>query len=275
MVIKQLAAEKSLVIKFLSPFEKYCCKLFSYVLSDSPDVYILFQDEICGVFSYSKGGTVHSCLPLQSEECSLCLRDFFAQHKVSCVVAREDFALYLKKILNDCGYNLLEERKMLFLEYKPSPLLKPITIEDTSIIECSMDDIDKLFTLHLRYLVEEVVPHTVTVTKEAAMANLKKSLKSEKIFALLKSFPPKAFVSKAAVSSVSRGYALLGGVYTLPLYRSRGLASSLVLYICNSLYRMGKTCVLFVRPGNIAAVSCYKKSGFVPCNESYYITYYC
>lgn len=69
-------------------------------------------------------------------------------------------------------------------------------------------------------------------------------------------------VARAMVNLYGLRFWQLGGVYTVPEWRSRGLACFLVGKLCRTVRAAGRRPMLFVRPDNLAAIRLYQRCGF-------------
>ncbi|MCK5198965.1 MAG: GNAT family N-acetyltransferase, partial [Spirochaetales bacterium] len=65
----------------------------------------------------------------------------------------------------------------------------------------------------------------------------------------------------------------IGGVYTKPEYRNRGISTLLMQMLLNGIHKSGKKAVLYVKKGNKPALALYRKLGFRIIDEysAYYI----
>lgn len=80
-------------------------------------------------------------------------------------------------------------------------------------------------------------------------------------------------IAKAATNARGFGCDQLGGVYTKPEFRRRGIGRWLVAILLRRLRKEAKGASLFVKPQNIGAVELYRELGFTivgPFRISYY-----
>ncbi|MFP4331550.1 MAG: GNAT family N-acetyltransferase [Alkalispirochaetaceae bacterium] len=117
---------------------------------------------------------------------------------------------------------------------------------------------------------EEVILPGHYFDPRVSLENLKYQLKSQLV---LYATHEGRIVAKAATNA--RGFLCdqLGGVYTDPEYRRRGVARWLVSILIRRLKREGRSSSLFVKPDNRAAVELYRELGFSivgPFRISYY-----
>ncbi|AEE17616.1 GNAT family N-acetyltransferase [Treponema brennaborense] len=155
------------------------------------------------------------------------------------------------------------------------PKILPITessIAELPVIQCSAADEDLLYPLQRAYDIVEVLPEGRPFSELPCRGALRKALARRRVFGV--GLPGGAgFAAKASVSAVSAKCVQIGGVFTVPEHRNKGLAARLVRYIAENAARGGQQAVLFVKIGNGAARAAYAKAGFTECG-SYTIAYY-
>lgn len=261
--------------KFLSPHEKICSHLMQMAMQKSSSLYIVFGTEISGVLSISESGAIESFIPDITKETESELAKFFSGKKISCIVAEKNEAekirsliFKLKKIQPD------DIRSMIFMEYTDSEKSFRQNQQnsglETQISECSVQDADKLFPLHISYMQEEVLPEWKKINPALERLNLEKILRTQKVFAAKHG---NILCSKAQTNAVAKEFVQIGGVFTQKEFRSKGLASLLVRKIAEEFQRHGKKTVLFVNKKNRPAIRAYRKAGFMPFGK-YEMLYY-
>ncbi|WP_443977529.1 hypothetical protein, partial [Treponema succinifaciens] len=157
--IIQAAKNRELFLKaenFLLPHEKICSQLMQMAMQKSKELYIIFETEILGVFNFSEGGILTSFIPRLTKETEKELCNFFSKKKISCIMGEKNEAEKIKKLifkLKKIQPN--DTREMLFMEYIKT---KNISAQNLEIAECSLQDAEKLFPLHISYTQEEVLP---------------------------------------------------------------------------------------------------------------------
>ena len=72
-------------------------------------------------------------------------------------------------------------------------------------------------------------------------------------------------VAKAGTNAQGFHWFQIGGVYTLPAYRNRGLAAAAVAHLINTHSADAHGFALFVKTANTAALRVYEKLGFEQC----------
>ncbi len=120
-------------------------------------------------------------------------------------------------------------------------------------------DAEALFPLQEGYEKEEVLLNPELFSPGRSLKAFRKNL-SEQItyYYSVEGLP----VAKAATNALGYRWCQLGGVYTLPEFRSRGIGKMVVGKLLRELDRFGYRSVLFVKTENRAAISLYKNLGF-------------
>lgn len=134
----------------------------------------------------------------------------------------------------------------------------------------SSRDAKPLREIQEAYEREEVLLPGHIFDPRVSLENLKYHLKTQLvIYATHRS----RVIAKAATNARGFGCDQLGGVYTRPEYRRRGVGRWLVAILVRRLRKENKGASLFVKPHNVAAVELYRSLGFSivgPFRISYY-----
>ncbi len=131
-------------------------------------------------------------------------------------------------------------------------------------------DADLLFPLQRGYELEEVVISPAHFSEGQCMRMLRLSLR-EQLVAV-------AEISGAAVAKAgtnARGYKVdqIGGVYTVPAERGKGIGAAVVSELLARVFQDKREACLFVKKHNRSAISLYERLGFEPVTD-YVISYY-
>lgn len=263
--------ERSKILDYLLPYEKFSLILYSQILNGETAIYVLRGNfgEVHGVFSFIQGGSIYHCLPdlggKNTAEIENAFISFFKEHTVSflfSIAGEEGGTRFLKKILAEkflkpiktqVDYALMEEGRF---DSKKSlqKANQQLTVE-----KCSQKDEDKVFDLQVAFEKEEVVIEGEQFDKDRCRARFELFLDAGAIFVgKIKNVP----LCKLTVNALGKNYALLGGIYTLEKYRNHGLAKTLIDSVCKKLHAEQKKCTLFVKVSNAPALKVYSECGF-------------
>ncbi|EID84917.1 putative acetyltransferase [Treponema sp. JC4] len=274
----------ALIQNFLSPHEKMCVQLSSYVRKNRGDIYAIKDndEEICGVF-YAKGTLLH-CIPsfsAHAAELTQVLGNFLLTHPVKCVNGELTVSESLKALVQStqasvppAGHQPQTNRYKLMclspadqLTPPPEPLQPGDEIRRMANPE---HDAEIIFDLQKHYIMEEVAPAGKNPGDLEINVILKQILKNQICLTLFSDGEP---VAKANSNAIGWNCVQLGGIYTNPLYRRNGYACQLVYNLCSRILRTGRTVTLYVKEKNTPALELYKKLRFKECG-SYSITYF-
>ena len=128
-----------------------------------------------------------------------------------------------------------------------------------------------LYPLQKSYELEEVLLDPKRFNPLVCMSHLKESLKNQTIYAGRWQGEPAA---KAGTNALGFGWAQIGGVYTIPKLRGRGLGKALMRTLLEDLEKRELGASLFVKPKNGPACSLYRHLGFeeiAPFTIIYYL----
>jgi ribosomal protein S18 acetylase RimI-like enzyme len=160
-----------------------------------------------------------------------------------------------------------------FLMTLPRASLRPLLPHDSSGVllrKADPYDAEALFPLQKEYELEEVVIDPTHFSDAQCMKLLKHALRDELIFvAELDGVP----VAKAATNARGFGVDQIGGVYTVPEKRSKGLGARVVAELLEAVFVDKGAACLFVKKRNRPAIALYDRLGFAPVTD-YIISYY-
>lgn len=130
-------------------------------------------------------------------------------------------------------------------------------------------DANALFPLQEGYEKEEVLFVPGDFQPLASRLHLGKLLRTQEIVALWENGKP---VAKAGTNALTPTWGQVGGVYTRPEHRGRGLQKRLMTFLIHRLALEGRGACLFVKKTNQVAVGLYRSLGFAQGGE-FLITY--
>jgi GNAT superfamily N-acetyltransferase len=131
-------------------------------------------------------------------------------------------------------------------------------------------DAEGLYPLQKSYEMEEVVLNPSLFNDAQCARLLKKSLREELVFLAERDGVP---VAKAGTNARGYGVDQIGGVFTVPSERGKGYAAAVMGALLQAIFAEKNAACLFVKKGNGAALSLYKRLGFRIIAE-YVINYY-
>ena len=131
-------------------------------------------------------------------------------------------------------------------------------------------DAEALFPLQKGYELEEVVIDPSHFSDAQCMKLLRKALREELVFVAERDGLP---VAKAATNARGFGADQIGGVYTVPSERGKGLGALVVGKLLEAIFPDKRWASLFVKKRNRPAIALYDRLGFAPATD-YIISYY-
>ena len=130
------------------------------------------------------------------------------------------------------------------------------------IRKAGKQDAQSLYPLQYGYEHEEVLVHPGRFNAENCMAMLKRNLVKQIIYIAELNGTP---IAKAGTNGIGFTYCQLGGIYTVPEFRKRGISTSLVKSLVKDIEHSGKRSCLFVKKSNTIARQVYRNLGFRDC----------
>ena len=131
-----------------------------------------------------------------------------------------------------------------------------------SIERATENDLTELFPLQLDYENTEVAYEGRPINPAVCKLSLRARLATEYIY---KVSTDGRIVAKAGTNAQGFHWFQIGGVYTLPAYRNKGLAAAAVAHLINTHSAEAHGFALFVKTANTAALRVYEKLGFEQC----------
>jgi ribosomal protein S18 acetylase RimI-like enzyme len=146
----------------------------------------------------------------------------------------------------------------------------PLSDPRLHIRRAGPSDAESLFELQKGYELEEVVIDPIHFSEAQCMRLLKASLKDELVYVAERDGVP---VAKAATNARGFGVDQVGGVYTAPGERGKGIGAMVVGELLKAIFRDKQGACLFVKKRNRPAIALYDRLGFAPVTD-YVISYY-
>jgi GNAT superfamily N-acetyltransferase len=159
---------------------------------------------------------------------------------------------------------------LMFLDALPATVRLPAHPRDIKIRRVGVSDVVALYDLQRRYEIEEVCLNPDQFNETACYAHLKDSLRKEVIFTAERTGRP---VAKAGTNACGYRVWQIGGVYTRPEERGKGLGKLLMKAVIDCARKNGKSTCLFVKKSNKAAITLYQNLGY-QIIDNFRITYF-
>lgn len=160
------------------------------------------------------------------------------------------------------SYHLMTRRKEL-------PLPETAVKDKFKIKTLTSKNCRRVFPLEEMYQHEEVLIHPENFNPAAHMIYFKRAASAQHILFVE---GPEGPIAKAGTNSIGFRYCQIGGVYTLPAYRRRGISRELMINLLQWSRRSGLSAALFVQKNNRPAVELYRNLSF-DLEEGYRIVY--
>ena len=252
------------------------------------------QKICCGVLLFSTYGLLLHCIDTElPEETILAFGQFFLRQRFSsqgfpftelhAVAGIREHTLLLERLIVKnaaahhtpvrldaaVDYSLMRRSKPCTDAFFQTAQSKPnaVTVQSMrsaalSIERATENDLAGLLPLQLDYENTEVAFKDHPINPAVCKLSLRAHLKNEYIYKLSVGG---RIVAKAGTNAQGLHWFQIGGVYTLPEYRNKGLAAAAVAHIINTHSVEAHGFALFVKTVNTAARRVYEKLGFEQC----------
>lgn len=281
------AAKKSdftALVSFLCEREHRCVSLTSRLLFARNDPFfdrkpfILLNKnrggKVTGVLYFSSVGTI---LPVFSRATTMSDDDLAAiaafskrfYRRLHSIIGTAQDVVKTETILSakpvtKNSYILMSKETADFPSHIPSPP------PDITIRKAESRDARKLYPLQKNYEIEEVLVHPDRFNPGGCMNHLRYNLSRHITFCAEEK---KNIIAKGGTNGIGFSYYQLGGIYTLPEYRNKGISTALVIRLFSEITSLGKKACLFVKTENAPALRVYHKLGF-DIRENFSVSYF-
>ncbi len=148
--------------------------------------------------------------------------------------------------------------------------MQPAAIPGLLIRRAYPDDADLLYPLQEAYEKEEVLVRPDRFDPLSCLLHLQESLRNQLVY--LAEIEGQA-VSKAATNARGIRYDQLGGIFTRPEFRNRGIGERILREMLSRLSAEERKTTLFVKQDNESAIALYRKLRF-SIREEFRISYF-
>lgn len=274
MVIRPFCqGEDQKALDFLLPREERAIGLAATLTPDSP----LRKTVVCAscleegssvmglLVLLANGILFHLCELKDSPQIRYSLQTWLTGKTVRCIIGEASFSQVLQACLPAPLRVVDYELMTVCTARQANPVSQGIHIR-----LCDEKDAQSLLDLQEGYEREEVIPPGEAYHRTACLAALSLTLSRQIVLA---AFSSSVAIAKAGTNARGFNWDQIGGVYTDPKWRRKGLSEALIRgLVCDRLHA-GRKVALFVKPENHAARSLYTKIGFSPVSP-FRIVYY-
>lgn len=274
--------------KFLIPNEYRCIGLISHIVehneitipsnenSQIQDFYILvhshknFSAAVVAVFILLKNGILYHCVDRDFDwhNCPRPCLEWLKKAPIYCIIGSKKPSLYIESLKPQQTKCSVDYFLMVHVQKEPILTIKKQE-QAYFLTKITQTHIKDIYPLQEGYEREEVIPPGGTFNKKACLALLQKNTEVQHIFAI---YYNSTAIAKAGTNALGYNWNQLGGVFTAPEHRGKGLAKLLVQHLVDMNAQAKKNTALFVKTTNQAALHAYEAVGFIP-KEDFSIIY--
>lgn len=228
-----------------------------------------------GILLLSPEGTLLHCLPeeiCRDKSWKRILRPFLRKQNVRAILGEEKANRFLETACAGI-FRHLRFHHARYLLMRRQPGGKTGTAQDAAsavknsgmtAVLCGEQDTERLLPVQEAYESEEVLRGKGRPDRAKTRMRLRRILRRQTVVACT---GPESgeILGKAGTNAQGLHWQQIGGVFTRPDARNRGIACFLVTELVRRAENRNKGSVLFVRPDNPAAIRVYGKCGFTLC----------
>lgn len=242
-------------------------ELFTFIKADA---FFSYDKEFIGILFLAAHGVLLHCFTkeITDDISEYIKRDFLKHTSPLSVMGEKNISIYLEQLINE-SLSLVPARfenyKLLTLKTKPSaPNLFCKRASDNlntklEFIKPQIEDAELLCPMEIEYNESEVLAPGVKASHESCLRLLKKRINNHALYAVKKEGK---YIAKAGINALGFRWNQIGGVFTIPQYRNKGVGAANMMMLINDCFQYKKKCALFVKIKNPAARQMYKKIGF-------------
>jgi uncharacterized protein len=263
----------SACVEFIREREKTCVSIAAKLSeTDKPSlpgiqefVHIGPANDISGIMLLSTNGILTHCFRDRDaiEENNGVIASFMRRRNVRCILGMEVGTRTLER-LHPCATIRVTDYNLMTLEThshgaEVAVATQTVHAAQPAISLALPEDAEALLPLQEGYEKEEVIPPGNPFDRTLCLATLRLSLKKQRIHMIKNEGIP---IAKAGTNARGFLWDQIGGVYTVPHWRRKGLATALMARIVTDAAERSKPLVLFVKTQNESAQKVYSKNGF-------------
>lgn len=242
-------------------------ELFTFIKADA---FFSNNQEFIGILFLAAHGVLLHCFTkeITDEIAEYIKKDFLKHTEPLSVMGEKNTSIYLENLINESLSIVparFENYKLLTLKEKPStPNLFCIRAFDNlntelEFIKPPIEDAELLCPMEIEYNETEVLATGVKASHESCLRLLKKRINNNALYAVKKKGK---YIAKAGINASGFRWNQIGGVFTSPEHRNKGVGAANMMMLINDCFQYKKKCSLFVKIKNRAARQMYKKIGF-------------
>jgi predicted GNAT family acetyltransferase len=232
-------------------------------------VMIKASQEIQGVVFLSSNGILTHCLSKDIPKEGLQgLAEFMCKRRVRCILGETQGTSLFEALHPGLKIRSVDYNLML---HEVAPSQGSCTLPPPFVVSrAEPEDAEFLLELQEGYEKEEVIPPGDPFSPQACLTNLRITLEKQRVHMITREG---IALAKAGTNAQGFDWDQIGGVYTHPLWRGKGLGSALIERIKEEAGSMSRKLSLFVKTENLAAQRVYQRAGFQEAGN-FRIAYY-
>lgn len=239
--------------------------------------------ECNGVLLLNKSGILFHCvdemlaLPVLTAFTAFFFSDAALYRRIYAIAGSEQYTVFLEHFIEKAqrlpviavkNYYLMRCMTQCSCSFLPEAARRCNTA--LTVIEAGEKDTEALFPLQLAYEQAEVSFAGMEINPDVCRLALRARLRKYLTYTVS---AHSVLVAKAGLNAEGFNWVQLGGVYTAPEYRNRGIAAALTAAVIQKCLPARHGIALFVKKNNTAALRVYTKLGFSFCG-SFRMCYY-
>ena len=277
------------LLDFLIP-QEHSCTAFTSRLKDPSKIFFSRQS-LPDVFVEKSDGKIISALldspdgiifPVLSAESSV--KEIEEIIRISRAGAKRFVTLMGKSIDVETVSAFFKSRKEVSLDYNQLIALSsdiPANVDEylskkqsgyensIKIKLAGIKNLDELMPLRKAYEIEEVLLNSSEYIEASSRLRFSRSIMNKAVLFGAEGGTP---VATCCINAEGFKWNQVGGVYTVPEHRSKGIAAMMMKQLARTSMKQNKDLTLFVKKNNIPALKLYKNCGFKESGE-YRISY--